>query len=137
MKKAFTLLELLVVMGIMGLMGTLSIGGYRAMQRGMEERGVMQSVNTMIREAYQRAQIDRQPVAIYFWSEKLGVEAPDSWGMCSRLGRYCLLPIAYCLLPFNNRAPWSLVPGPRSLSSLLTPNSSLLPVFYGMIYSNG
>ena len=78
MKKAFTLLELLVVMGIMGLMGTLSIGGYRAMQRGMEERGVMQSVNTMIRAAYQRAQIDRQPVAIYFWNETLRAADADN-----------------------------------------------------------
>lgn len=71
MKKAFTLLELLVVMGIMGLLGTISVGGYRAMQRGMEERGVMQSVNSFIRSAYQRAQIDRQPTAIYFWNETL------------------------------------------------------------------
>ena len=69
MSKGFTLVELLVVMGIMGLLGTISVGGYRAMQRGMEERGVMQSVNSFIRTAYQRAQIDRQPVAIYFWNE--------------------------------------------------------------------
>ena len=71
MKKAFTLLELLVVMGIIGLMGTISVGGYRAMQRGMEERGVLQNVNTMLRAAYQRAQIDRQPVVVYFWNETL------------------------------------------------------------------
>ncbi len=71
MKKAFTLLELLVVMGIIGLMGTMSVGGYRAMQRGMEERGVMQNVNTMLRAAYQRAQIDRQPVVVYFWNETI------------------------------------------------------------------
>lgn len=71
MRKAFTLLELLVVMGIMGLLGTISVGGYRAMQRGMEERGVMQNVNSFIRSAYQRAQIDRQPTAIYFWNETL------------------------------------------------------------------
>jgi len=64
-------MELLVVMGIMGLLGTVSIGGYRAMKRGMEERGVMQNVNSFIRSAYQRAQIDRQPVAVYFWNETL------------------------------------------------------------------
>lgn len=69
MMRAFTLLELLVVMAIMGLLGTVSVGGYRAMQRGMEERGVMQNVNSFIRAAYQRAQIDRQPTAIYFWNE--------------------------------------------------------------------
>ena len=69
--KGFTLIELLVVIGIMGLLGTVSVGGYNAMQRGMEERGVMQNVNTFIRTAYERAQIDRQPTAIYFWNETI------------------------------------------------------------------
>ena len=69
MKKAFTLLELLVVIGIMGLLGTASVGGYRAMRRGMEDKGVMQNVNTFIRTAYQRAQVDRQPTAVFFWNE--------------------------------------------------------------------
>lgn len=71
MSKAFTLLELLVVMMIMALMGTSAIGGYRAMQRGMEERGVIQNANAIIRAAYQRAQIDRQPTAIFFWNETI------------------------------------------------------------------
>ena len=74
-RRAFTLLELLVVIAIMGLLGSISIGGYRAMQRGMEERGVMQNANQFIRAAYQRAQIDRQPVAIYFWNETLQKES--------------------------------------------------------------
>ena len=77
MKKAFTLVELLVVVGIMGLLGTISVGGYRAMQRGMEERGVMQNVNTLIKAAYERAQIDRQPTAIYFWNETTRSESQD------------------------------------------------------------
>ena len=71
MRRAFTLIELLVVIGIMGLLGTVSVGGYNAMQRGMEERGVMGNVNTFIRTAYERAQIDRQPTAIYFWNETI------------------------------------------------------------------
>ena len=74
MKRAFTLIELLVVVAIMGLLGTVSIGGYRAMQRGMEERGVMQNVNEFMKAAYQRAQIDRAPVAVYFWNETLREE---------------------------------------------------------------
>jgi len=70
-RRAFTLIELLVVIAIMGMMGTISVGGYRAMRRGMEERSVMQNVNQFIRAAYQRAQIDRLPVAVYFWNETL------------------------------------------------------------------
>ncbi len=73
-RRGFTLLELLVVIAIMGFLGTVSVGGYRAMQRGMEERGVMQNVNQFIRSAYQRAQIDRQPVAVYFWNETIREE---------------------------------------------------------------
>lgn len=71
MKKAFTLVELLVVVGIMGLLGTISVGGYRALQRGMADKGVMENVNSFVRAAYQRAQIDRQPVAVYFWNETI------------------------------------------------------------------
>ena len=76
-RKAFTLVELLVVIGIMGLLGTASVGGYRAMQRGMEERGVMQNVNSFVAAAYERAQIDRQPTAIYFWNETIREETQD------------------------------------------------------------
>lgn len=69
MRRAFTLIELLVTIGIMGLLGTMAVGGYRAMVRGMEERGVIDNVNSFVRAAYQRAQIDRQPVIVYFWNE--------------------------------------------------------------------
>ncbi len=71
MKRGFTLIELLVVIGIMGLLGTASVGGYQQMRRGMEEKGVIQDVNTLIRAAYQRAQIDRLPTAVVFWNETL------------------------------------------------------------------
>lgn len=74
-RSAFTLVELLMVIMIMGLLGTLTVGGYRAMQRGMEERGVMENVNHFIRAAYRRAQIDKKPVAVYFWNETLQVES--------------------------------------------------------------
>ena len=73
-RSAFTLIELLMVIMIMGLLGTVTVGGYRAMQRGMEERGVMENANHFIRAAYRRAQIDRQPVALYFWNETLREE---------------------------------------------------------------
>lgn len=70
-RKAFTLVELLMVILIMGILGTVSVGGYRAMQRGMEERGVMENVNHFIRAAYRRAQTDRSPTAVFYWNETL------------------------------------------------------------------
>ena len=75
--RGFTLIELLVVMGIMGLLGGTAVGGYRAMVRGMEKRGTMQTANAFIRAAYQRAQIDRQPVVVYFWNETLQESTDD------------------------------------------------------------
>lgn len=77
MKRAFTLIELLVVVAIMGILGTVAAVGYRGMQRGIEERGAMQNVNQFIRSAYQRAQIDRLPVAIFFWNETRREETED------------------------------------------------------------
>lgn len=77
MRRAFTLIELLVVIAIMAMLGTVSVGGYRAMQRGMEDRGAMQNINQFIRSAYQRAQIDRSPVAVYYWNETSSEETDD------------------------------------------------------------
>ena len=77
-KRAFTLLELLVVVAIMGLLGTASVGGYRAMRRGMEERGVLQNVSQFIRNAYQRSCIDRVPVAVYMWNETRREDSDDA-----------------------------------------------------------
>ena len=77
MRKAFTLLELLVVVGIMGLLGTASIGAYRSVVRGMEERGAIQSASQFVRAAFQRSMIDRQPTAIYFWNETLRGSTDD------------------------------------------------------------
>ena len=77
MKRAFTLIELLVVIAIMGLLGTLSVGGYRLMQRGMEDKSALQNASQFIRSAYQRAQIDRAPVAVYYWNETTKEETED------------------------------------------------------------
>lgn len=79
MRRAFTLLELLVVIAIMAILGSITVAGYRQMKRGMEERGTMQNINQFIRTAYQRAQIDRQPVAVYYWNETLQGATSDSF----------------------------------------------------------
>ena len=63
-----------MVVLIMGILGSITVGGYRAMQRGMEERGVMENVNHFIRAAYRRAQIDRVPVAVFYWNELIRAE---------------------------------------------------------------
>jgi len=68
-KKGFTLIELLVVVGIMGLLGTASIGAYRSVVRGMEERGAVENASQFVHAAFQRAMIDRLPTAVYFWNE--------------------------------------------------------------------
>ena len=78
-RSAFTLVELLVVIGIMGFLGSVAVGGYQAMVRAMEERGVMQNVNSFIRAAYQRAQIDRQPTMVYFWNETVRSRTADEF----------------------------------------------------------
>jgi len=68
-KRGFTLIELLVVVGIMGLLGTASIGAYRSVVKGMEERGATENASQFIHAAFQRAMIDRLPTAVYFWNE--------------------------------------------------------------------
>ena len=79
MKRAFTLLELLVVIGIMGLLGTVSIGGYRSITRGMEEKGAVDNASRFIHTAFQRALIDRQPVAVYYWNETIKGETSEDY----------------------------------------------------------
>lgn len=77
-RKAFTLVELLLVVAIMGLMGSVSVGGYRAMRRGMEERAVMRNASQFIRSCYQRSQVDGVPVAVYFWNELVSPETEEA-----------------------------------------------------------
>ena len=81
MKRGFTLMELLIVIAIMALMGSLTVAGYKQMKRGMEERSVMDNVNQFVRAAYQRAQIDRQNVVVYFWNETIKNETADSFAV--------------------------------------------------------
>lgn len=76
-RSGFTLIELLVVIGIMGLLGTVSVGAYRAISRGMEERAALQNATQFIHAAYERALIDRRPTAIFFWNETLREETQD------------------------------------------------------------
>lgn len=77
MKKGFTLLELLIVVGIMAMLGTISVNGYRAVVRGMEERSAVSGASAFLRAARQRAQIDNKPICIFWWNELLRAETED------------------------------------------------------------
>jgi prepilin-type N-terminal cleavage/methylation domain-containing protein len=68
-KRAFTLVELLVVMGIMAALATISIGSYFAVVRGMADRGALAAATSVISLALERARIDMQPTVVYFYNE--------------------------------------------------------------------
>lgn len=68
-KRAFTLVELLVVMGIMAALATVSIGSYFAVVRGMADRGAIAAATSVISLALERARIDMQPTVVYFYNE--------------------------------------------------------------------
>ena len=78
MRRAFTLLELLVVVGIMGLLGTASIAGYRGATLGMEERGAVENASAVFRSARERALVDRKVVAVKYWNETKFVDPDDA-----------------------------------------------------------
>jgi len=73
-KRAFTLVELLVVVGIMAAMATMSIGSYFAVVRGMADRGALASATSVISLAQERARIDLSPTVVYFYNELIQAE---------------------------------------------------------------
>ena len=76
MKKAFTLLELLVVVGIMGLLGTAATSSYTALVRGMKERSAVAAASGVLRAARERANVDRVPTAVFCYNRL--IKAPNS-----------------------------------------------------------
>ena len=68
-RRAFTLVELLVVVGIMAALATMSIGSYFAVVRGMADRGAIAAATSIISLALERARIDMQPTVVYFYNE--------------------------------------------------------------------
>jgi len=67
-KKAFTLLELLTVIAIMAMMSTLSLGAYRGIVRGMEDRGVIATATLIVSAAQNRARSDHAITAVHFYN---------------------------------------------------------------------
>lgn len=70
-RDAFTLVELLVVIGIMAVLATISVAGYSAASRGMADRGVIQTTVSILRIAQQTCEIDRVPTKVLFFNQRL------------------------------------------------------------------
>ena len=70
-KSAFTLIELLVVIGLMAMLATVSVAGYSAANRGMADRGAIQSTLSTLRVAQQTCLIDRVPTKVLFYNQLL------------------------------------------------------------------
>jgi len=76
MKRAFTLIELMVVVGIMAFLGIAATGGYTALQRGMSERGAVAAASSLLKAAKERALVDRSPTMVFCYNRLLR-EATD------------------------------------------------------------
>ena len=77
MKAAFTLVELMVVVGLMALLGTVSVTGYFAAARGMADRAAQQDTITLVRQAMQVCLIDQTPTAVLFFNRQTKSENDD------------------------------------------------------------
>ena len=73
-QAAFTLVELLVVIGLMAMLGTISVTGYFAAVRGMSDRAALDDTRSLIRLAMQTCLIDQTPTAVLFYNRQNQVE---------------------------------------------------------------
>ena len=69
-KAAFTLVELMVVIGLMALLGTVSVTGYFAAVRGMSDRAALDDTRSIVRLAMQTCLIDQTPTAVLFYNHQ-------------------------------------------------------------------
>ena len=76
-RSAFTLVELLVVIGIMAVLATISVAGYSAASRGMADRGVIQSTASLLKVAKQTCEIDRVPTKVLFFNRRVSDASSD------------------------------------------------------------
>ena len=81
MRKAFTLIELLAVIGIMGMMGVAAAASYGALVNGMKERSACAAASAILREASERARIDRLPTVVYCYNVCLKEPVDDEPGI--------------------------------------------------------
>ena len=74
MKRAFTLLELLVIIGIMGLMVTVGIVSVRSGQGAARVKGATRDIFAAIRQARSTALVTQQPAIITYSTEEVDGE---------------------------------------------------------------
>lgn len=84
-KRAFTLVELMLVIALMGVMGTLAVGAYSAVTRGMSERAALAAARSFAEVALQRAQIDRTRTFIYLFNEVTRLDSDTAAGLAQGL----------------------------------------------------
>lgn len=94
MKKGFTLIELLVVMGIMAMLTAMAIGSYRALTRGMEDRGAVVAAQGFMDTVVQRADVDRTAVEVFFYNRLDQKESSD--GTRDRRGHGMAVAVRPC-----------------------------------------
>lgn len=85
MKKGFTLVELMLVVGLMALMGTIAIGGYSAATRGIADRGALDAAKSIADAAVERARLDRTRTYLYLFDEVTGYDDDIDAGTCQGL----------------------------------------------------
>ena len=81
MRRAFTLVELLVVIALMGMMSTLAIGSYSAITRGMSERAALDVAKALVDAAVQRSNLDRTKIHVYLFDEVLKTDSDTARGV--------------------------------------------------------
>ena len=80
MRKAFTLIELLAVIGIVGMLGVAAAASYGALVTGMRDRSACAAATAVLREACERARIDRLPTVVYCYNVCLKESKADDPG---------------------------------------------------------
>lgn len=74
MKKGFTLVELLLVIGIMAVMGTIAVTSYSAATRGMADRAALDAAKSIADAALERARLDRTRTYLYCFNEVTSID---------------------------------------------------------------
>ena len=80
MRRAFTLIELLAVIGIVGMLGVAAAASYGALVTGMRDRSACAAATAVLREACERARIDRLPTVVYCYNVCLKESKADDPG---------------------------------------------------------